>query len=123
MDNEGVNTKAEEKRASIELKQLYLTYEKTKQDFQTEINTLNKSKLYYQKILNKQKLSLSLSTKNNSDFLRLNSIGEIDKTTEINSIIKKLYIESEYKQAQETIAYKMIKKDILLNGDNECIVH
>lgn len=120
---DGYKIKAQEKKASQELAQLNLKYEQAKIDFLTELNILNKTHRFYSKIMEKNAKALELSDENVDIALRLNSIGEIDKSIEINSIIKKLYTESEYKQAQETIAYKIIKKDIMLNGDNECIVH
>jgi outer membrane protein TolC len=120
---DGFKKQAQEKKASHELAQLNLKYEQAKIDFLTELNILNKTHRFYSKIMEKNAKALNLSDEKVDIALRLNSIGEIDKSIEINSIIKKLYTESEYKQAQETIAYKMMKKDIMLNGDNECIVH
>jgi outer membrane protein TolC len=120
---DGFKKQAQEKKASHELAQLNLKYEQAKIDFLTELNILNKTYRFYSKIMEKNAKALNLSDEKVDIALRLNSIGEIDKSIEINSIIKKLYTESEYKQAQETIAYKMMKKDIMLNGDNECIVH
>ena len=119
----GFKIQAQEKKASQELAQLNLKYEQAKIDFLTELNILNKTHRFYSKIMEKNAKALKLSDENVDIALRLNNIGEIDKSIEINSIIKKLYTESEYKQAQETIAYKMMKKDIMLNGDEECIVH
>lgn len=120
---DGFKIQAQEKKALQELNQLNLRYEQSKMDFLTELNILNKTHKFYSKIMKKNAKALELSDENLDIALRLNSIGEIDKSIEINTIIKKLYTESEYKQASETIAYKMIKKDIMLNGDEECIVH
>lgn len=120
---DGFKMQSQEKKTSQELAQLKLKYEQAKIDFLTELNILNKTHRFYKKIIEKNAKALDLSDESVDIALRLNTIGEVDKSIEINSIIKKLYTESEYKQAQETIAYKMIKKDIMLNGDNECIVH
>lgn len=119
---DGFKIESQEKKAFLELTQLNLKYEQAKIDFLTELNILNKTHRFYSKIMKKNAKALELSDENVDIALRLNNIGEIDKSMEINSIIKKLYTESEYKQAQETIAYKMMKKDIMLNGDDECIV-
>lgn len=120
---DGYKIKSQEKKAMLELVQLKLKYEQAKNDFNTELNTLEKTHKFYKKIMEKNAKVLNLSNDNVNIALRLNTIGEIDKSIELNSLIKKLQAESEYKQARETIAYKMMKKEIMLNGDEECIVH
>lgn len=120
---DGFRLKAQEKIAKQELIQLRLKYQQAKQDFITQLNLLNKTHKFYSKIMEQNAKTVELSDENVDMALRLNSIGEIDKSIEINSIIKKLYSQSEYKQAQETIAYKIIKRDIMLNKGLECTVH
>ncbi len=119
----GFKTKTQERKAIQELKQLNLKLQQAKIDFETQLNTLNKTHKYYTQILNQSTKTLELSNKNKNMALRLNSVGEVDKIFELNTMIKRLYTQMENVQAKETVAYKMIKKSILLNGDEECIVH
>lgn len=120
---DGFRIKAQEKKAMQELTQLKLKYQQAKKDFITQLNLLNKTHKFYSKIMQQNAKTVKLSNSNVDMALRLNSIGEIDKSIEINLLIKKLYSESEYKQAQETIAYKIMKRNIMLNKGLECIVH
>lgn len=118
----GFKVISQEKKAFQELKKLSLNYEKSKQDFQSELNSLNKTYKFNKKVIEENNKALNFSDEKIDMNSRLNEIGEINKTVEIESIIKKLYVELDLKKAQEEMSYKLIKKDIFLNGDATCIV-
>jgi outer membrane protein TolC len=120
---DGFKLKSQEKKAMQELSQLKLKYEQARDDFMTELDTLNKTYAFYLNIYDKNKKRVELSTSNTDMALRLNKIGEVDKSIQINSMIKKIYAQLELKQAKETISYKMLKRDLILNGDIQCTVH
>ncbi len=120
---DGFKLKSQEKKAMQELSQLKLKYEQARDDFMTELDTLNKTYAFYLNIYDKNKKRVKLSTSNTDMALRLNKIGEVDKSIQINSMIKKIYAQLELKQAKETISYKMLKRDLILNGDIQCTVH
>lgn len=119
---DGFKTSSQKQKTILQLKQLQAKYDLEKENFETQIQTINENfKMDKLDLENKSKLK-ELANNYNQDTTRLKQIGELGKIEMINSDIEMFYKNLDYKLSENKLAYEYTKKSILVE-DTECTVH